>query len=78
MSVWGWAPTPLQLPWEDLLLILLGEFFYSLGALLKAAFCCAEVVTFPSSQELKDQLNEKYEGGFELMTWSDLPTGSGK
>lgn len=47
------------------------------GALLKAAFCCAEVVTFPSSQELKDQLIEKYEGGFELMTWSDLPTGSG-
>ncbi|XP_071824036.1 L-fucose kinase-like isoform X2 [Apostichopus japonicus] len=47
------------------------------GALLKAAFCCAEVVTFPSSTELKDQLIDRYQGGFELMTWSDLPTGSG-
>lgn len=47
------------------------------GALLKAAFCCAEVVTFPSNQSLKDQLQQKYEGGFSLQTWSDLPHGSG-
>ncbi|XP_041455292.1 L-fucose kinase-like [Lytechinus variegatus] len=47
------------------------------GALLKAAFCCAEVVTFPSSQSLKDQLEQRYGGGFELHTWADLPRGSG-
>ncbi|XP_072169191.1 L-fucose kinase-like [Diadema setosum] len=47
------------------------------GALLKAAFCCAEVVTYPSNKSLKDQLQERYSGGFELHAWSDLPHGSG-
>ncbi|KAI0236299.1 L-fucose kinase [Lamellibrachia satsuma] len=48
------------------------------GALLKAAFCCAGIVTFPScTASLSQQLAEKYGGGFELHTWSFLPHGSG-
>ncbi|XP_071959092.1 L-fucose kinase-like [Antedon mediterranea] len=47
------------------------------GALLKAAFICAELVEFPSSISLADQLQSQYGGGFELHTWSDLPHGSG-
>ncbi|XP_070574634.1 L-fucose kinase-like [Ptychodera flava] len=49
----------------------------STGALLKAAFVCADVVKLPSDTSLEDQLQEKYGGGFELHTWSDLPQGSG-
>eukprot|EP00047_Mylnosiga_fluctuans_P004512 m.234963 g.234963 ORF g.234963 m.234963 type:complete len:1084 (-) comp12747_c0_seq1:63-3314(-) len=47
------------------------------GALLKAAFCCAEIVSLDDPRSLKDQLLERYGGGFELHTWSNLPTGSG-
>ncbi|XP_033113326.1 L-fucose kinase-like [Anneissia japonica] len=47
------------------------------GALLKAAFICAEVVAFPSDVSLSDQLQSRYGGGFELHTWSDVPHGSG-
>ncbi|XP_077982248.1 L-fucose kinase-like isoform X2 [Glandiceps talaboti] len=47
------------------------------GALLKAAFVCAEVITLPSDTSLKQQLSEKYGSGFELQTWSDLAQGSG-
>ena len=48
------------------------------GALLKAAFICADVIQYPSTQSLSDQLTKKYQGGFELHTWSNLPHGSGK
>ncbi len=51
---------------------------HAAGALLKAAFICAEVVDYPSSTSLKDQLITKYGGGFELHTWSNLPHGSGR
>ncbi|ELT87342.1 hypothetical protein CAPTEDRAFT_168598 [Capitella teleta] len=47
------------------------------GALLKAAFCCTEIVQYPSDVTLKDQLLNAYGGGFELHTWSNLPHGSG-
>lgn len=47
------------------------------GALLKAAFVCAEIVDLKSSQSLKEQLESKYEGGFELHSWTNLPQGSG-
>ena len=48
------------------------------GALLKAAFVCAEVVDYPCTQSLHDQLMHRYGGGFELQTWSTLPHGSGQ
>ena len=47
------------------------------AALLKAAFCCARVVQFPSDVSLRDQLSQRFGGGFELHTWSNLPRGSG-
>jgi len=47
------------------------------GALLKAAFCCAEIVSIDVDTTLKEQLVSQYGGGFELHTWSNLPTGSG-
>ena len=47
------------------------------GALLKAAFCCAEIVSIEKDESLFDQLESQYGGGFELHTWSNLPTGSG-
>ncbi len=48
------------------------------GALLKAAFICAEIVEYPSTKSLEEQLSERYGGGFELQSWSNLPHGSGK
>ncbi|XP_043837163.1 LOW QUALITY PROTEIN: L-fucose kinase [Dromiciops gliroides] len=47
------------------------------GALLKAAFICAQIVQLPSSKSLQTQLCHGFGGGFELHTWSDLPHGSG-
>ncbi|XP_074055473.1 L-fucose kinase isoform X2 [Macrotis lagotis] len=47
------------------------------GALLKAAFICAQIVQLPSSESLQTQLQHGFGGGFELHTWSDLPHGSG-
>ena len=49
----------------------------SLGTVLKAAFFCADILTQKSRETLKEQLLNKYKGGFELQTWSDLPHGSG-
>lgn len=47
------------------------------GTVLKAAFFCADILTQKSRETLKEQLLNKYKGGFELQTWSDLPHGSG-
>ncbi|XP_066439899.1 L-fucose kinase [Eleutherodactylus coqui] len=47
------------------------------GALLKAAFICSGTVNAMSGKPLSDQLTERYSGGFELQTWSNLPHGSG-
>eukprot|EP00117_Sycon_ciliatum_P037351 scpid49099/ scgid27963/ L-fucose kinase len=47
------------------------------AALLKTAFYCMKVVDLQSSVSLRDQLMSSYGGGFELHTWSDLPSGSG-
>ena len=47
------------------------------GALLKAAFVCADIVDLKSSVSLERQLKNKYSSGFELHTWSTLPHGSG-
>lgn len=52
------------------------SFLFS-GALLKAAFICAQVVQFPSQKPLQAQLMESFGGGFEVHTWSKLPHGSG-
>ena len=48
------------------------------GALLKAAFICAEVIDMKSEISLTDQLMLKYGGGFELHSWTNLPHGSGE
>ena len=47
------------------------------GALLKAAFCCAGIVNLDEPKTLAEQLHARYEGGFELHSWSHLPHGSG-
>ena len=47
------------------------------GALLKAAFICADIVEFPSQTSLKEQLMEKFGCGFKLQSISDVPKGSG-
>ncbi|XP_066098156.1 L-fucose kinase [Saccopteryx bilineata] len=47
------------------------------GALLKAAFICAEIVYISSKLSLREQLLRTFGGGFELHTWSELPHGSG-
>ncbi|ELU00095.1 hypothetical protein CAPTEDRAFT_168292 [Capitella teleta] len=47
------------------------------GALLKTAFICCEIIDYPSSVSLHDQLLYKYEGGFEIRSWSNMPHGSG-
>ncbi|XP_068943745.1 L-fucose kinase isoform X2 [Petaurus breviceps papuanus] len=47
------------------------------GALLKAAFICAQIVQIHSPKSLQTQLHHRFGGGFELYTWSDLPHGSG-
>jgi fucokinase len=52
-------------------------FFLLPGALLKAAVCCANIIDITSSKTLQQQLREKYGGGFEVQSWSNLPKGSG-
>ncbi|XP_022438931.1 L-fucose kinase isoform X3 [Delphinapterus leucas] len=47
------------------------------GALLKAAFICAGIVSVHSKLSLSEQLLCTFGGGFELHTWSELPHGSG-
>ncbi|KAM3920648.1 L-fucose kinase [Leptodactylus fuscus] len=47
------------------------------GALLKAAFICSGTVNLMCKKSLPEQLAERYGGGFELRTWSNLPHGSG-
>ncbi|XP_044126407.1 L-fucose kinase [Bufo gargarizans] len=47
------------------------------GALLKAAFICSGTVNLTCEKPLSEQLAERYGGGFELQTWSNLPHGSG-
>ncbi|KAM4018042.1 L-fucose kinase isoform 2-T2 [Anomaloglossus baeobatrachus] len=47
------------------------------GALLKAAFICTRTVDLTCDKSLSLQLAERYGGGFELQTWSNLPHGSG-
>ncbi|XP_056381408.1 L-fucose kinase isoform X2 [Hyla sarda] len=47
------------------------------GALLKAAFICSGTVNLTCKKSLSEQLTERYGGGFELRTWSNLPHGSG-
>ncbi|XP_036087266.1 L-fucose kinase isoform X6 [Rousettus aegyptiacus] len=47
------------------------------GALLKAAFICAGIVSVHSKLSLREQLLHTFGGGFELHTWSELPHGSG-
>eukprot|EP00058_Branchiostoma_floridae_P019145 XP_002604634.1 hypothetical protein BRAFLDRAFT_92868 [Branchiostoma floridae] len=47
------------------------------GALLKACVMCADLVTLPSPTSLREQLQTRHGGGFELHTWSDIPHGSG-
>lgn len=47
------------------------------GALLKAAFICADIVHVNSEVPLHEQLLRSFNGGFELHTWSELPHGSG-
>ncbi|XP_070616674.1 L-fucose kinase isoform X4 [Erythrolamprus reginae] len=47
------------------------------GALLKAALVCTHIVDLLSPQTLREQLQERFGGGFELHTWSHLPHGSG-
>ncbi|XP_046842664.1 L-fucose kinase-like [Xenia sp. Carnegie-2017] len=47
------------------------------GALLKAAVCCTNIIDITSKKTLQQQLQEKYNGGFEVQSWSNLPKGSG-
>lgn len=47
------------------------------GALLKAAFICANIVEFPSQKSLSQQLMEKFGCGFKLQSISNVPKGSG-
>jgi len=41
------------------------------------AFCCADIVSLEGEATLAEQLMAQHGGGFELHTWSNLPTGSG-
>lgn len=47
------------------------------GALLKAAFICADIVDLSASQSLATQLKTKFGCGFKLCSMSSLPQGSG-
>ena len=50
---------------------------YAPGALLKTAFICGNIIQLESNQSLSEQLQDKYGGGFEIHSWSNLPLGSG-
>ena len=47
------------------------------GALVKTAFLCTKTIQFSSSHTLAEQLRRKHKGGFEILSWSYLPQGSG-
>ncbi|XP_005937010.1 L-fucose kinase [Haplochromis burtoni] len=47
------------------------------GALLKAVCVCSGLVSLTSQHPLGHQLMERWGGGVELHSWSELPTGSG-
>ena len=47
------------------------------GALLKAAFICAEIVAYPSTKSLSQQLKDNFGCGFKLQSMSNVPQGSG-
>ena len=47
------------------------------GSLLKTCMILAEMIDLNSDMTLQEQLQKKYQGGFELQTWSNLPRGSG-
>ncbi|XP_028287214.1 L-fucose kinase [Parambassis ranga] len=47
------------------------------GALLKAVCVCSDLVSLASQQPLGHQLMQRWGGGVELHSWSELPTGSG-
>ncbi|XP_047453011.1 L-fucose kinase [Mugil cephalus] len=47
------------------------------GALLKAVCVCSGLVSLTSQDPLGHQLMQRWGGGVELHSWSDLPTGSG-
>jgi len=47
------------------------------GALLKAGFCCAQLISLDYDGTLEEQLKAKHGCGFELHTWSNMPQGSG-
>ena len=50
---------------------------YSKGALLKAALYCTDVIKLDHNTPLEQQLENNYNGGFEIALWSNLPHGSG-
>ncbi|KAM4572851.1 L-fucose kinase [Odontesthes bonariensis] len=47
------------------------------GALLKAVCVCSGLVSLSSQDSLRHQLMQRWGGGLELHSWSELPTGSG-
>ncbi|RVE72163.1 hypothetical protein OJAV_G00058910 [Oryzias javanicus] len=47
------------------------------GALLKAVCVCSGLVSLSSQDPLEHQLMQRWGGGVELHSWSELPTGSG-
>ncbi|CAG5958481.1 unnamed protein product [Menidia menidia] len=47
------------------------------GALLKAVCVCSGLVSLTSQEPLGQQLLQRWGGGLELHSWSELPTGSG-
>lgn len=47
------------------------------GALLKAVCVCSGLVSLTSQHPLGHQVMERWGGGMELHSWSELPTGSG-
>lgn len=51
--------------------------FLVAGALLKAVCVCSGLVSLSSQDPLEHQLMQRWGGGVELHSWSELPTGSG-
>ena len=47
------------------------------GALLKTALFCSGVIERDPDTDLKTQLSNRYGGGLEIQSWSNLPHGSG-
>ncbi|XP_028307471.1 L-fucose kinase [Gouania willdenowi] len=47
------------------------------GALLKAVCVCSGLLSLDSKNALSDQLIQRWGGGLEIHSWSELPTGSG-